>query len=637
MDAFVATWAPAILFLPLAGCLAISFVGPRLPRSASAVLGCASVFLAFVLTALVAAHVWHLAPYDQSIDVALGTWAHIGALNIGFGLWIDPLSLVWMLVITGVGFLIHLYSVGYMGHDKNYRTFFAHMNLFVFAMLLLVMSDNFVWLLVGWGGVGLASYLLIGFYFDRVTAVLAARKALIMNVIGDVGIMIAIFLMFQHVRDVSFAGVFARTGAFGTSALDWIGIWLLVGAVAKSAQLPLHTWLPDAMEGPTPVSALIHAATMVTAGVYLVARCHPIYDHAPLAAQSVAVVGAASALFAATIGCVQYDIKRVLAYSTMSQIGYMIMAVGMGAYTAGAFHFLTHAFFKALLFMAAGIVIHNLGGEQDIRKMGGLVKTMPFAFWTFAIGTVAIAGVPPFSGFFSKDAIIDKAAALGHPWLFAAAVAAAGLTAFYMFRLLFVAFFGAYRGDAAVHVERVATMEIPVAILAALAVVGGWLVLPGDDVFGNLLGGAFSDVLHAQSLAEFNWTLALGTLMIVAAGILSAYLLYVLAPQMRENAKARLHGLRELLLHAYYLDDVYHVLFEAPAYAIAGACARFFEPDAIAGLPRGLSAAAGSFGALSRAWETGYLRRYGLTIAIGAALALYFAFTTLHAGGAQAH
>ncbi len=638
MDSFTATWAPVVLFLPLAGCLLIAFVGPRLPRAASAVIGCAAVFAAFGITVALGAHVWQLAPGAQAIDVVLGRWAHVGALDIRFGLWIDPLALVWMLIITGVGFLIHLYSVGYMAHDKNYRTFFAHMNLFVFAMLLLVMSDNFLWLLVGWGGVGLASYLLIGFYFDRVSAVLAARKALIMNVIGDVGIMIVIFLMFAHVGDISFAGVFSKTGAFGTTALNWIGIWLLVGAVAKSAQLPLHTWLPDAMEGPTPVSALIHAATMVTAGVYLVARCHPIYDHAPLAAETVAVVGAASALFAATIGCVQYDIKRVLAYSTMSQIGYMIMAVGIGAYTAGAFHFLTHAFFKALLFMSAGIVIHNLGGEQDIRKMGGLAKKMPFAFWTFAIGTLAIAGVPPLSGFFSKDSVIDQAAALGHPWLFATAVAAAGLTAFYMFRLLFATFAGAYRSTAEPHVERVATMEIPVAILAVLAIAGGWLVLPGRDVFGSLLAGAFADAAHSQSLAEFNWTLGLGTLMIVAAGILTAYLLYVVAPQLRGDIKRRLHGLRELLMNAYYLDAAYHWLFEAPAYAIADMCARVFESAAIAGIPRALTGAATSFGDLSRGWETGYLRRYGLTIAIGAAALLYFVFFTMHGGaGAETH
>jgi NADH-quinone oxidoreductase subunit L len=416
--------------------------------------------------------------------------------------------------------------------------------------------------------------------------------------------------------------------------LNWIGIWLLVGAVAKSAQLPLHTWLPDAMEGPTPVSALIHAATMVTAGVYLVARCHPIYDHAPLAAQAVAIVGAASAVFAATIGCVQYDIKRVLAYSTMSQIGYMIMAVGIGAYSAGAFHFLTHAFFKALLFMAAGIVIHNLGGEQDIRKMGGLAKRMPFAYWSFLIGTLAITGVPPFAGFFSKDSIIDQTSRLGHPILGMMAVGAAFLTAFYMFRLLFLTFAGSYRGEQEPHDHPVPTMQVPVAILAALAFAGGWLVLPNYDAFGALLAGAFHDATHAQYLGDFNWLMALGTLSIVIAGILTAYAIYIVQPQLRDAVKKRVGGLRELLLNAYYLDVVYHKLFEAPAYAIANALARFVEPAVIGGLPRALAGAANALGELSRGWETGYLRRYGLTLAIGVVLLLYVVLVAAHGGAA---
>ena len=634
MDSIVATLAPWILFLPLLGCVVIAVFGPRLPRSAAAIIGCASVLVAFALTCGLALHIWQLPPASQVVDLTLGTWARLGGINIGFGLWIDPLALVWTLVITGVGFLIHLYSVGYMAKDANYRTFFAYMNLFVFSMLLLVMSNNFLWLLVGWGGVGLASYLLIGFYYDRESAVLAARKALIMNVIGDVGIMIAMFLMYAHVHDVSFATVFGRAGTFGTTALDWIGIWLLLGAVAKSAQLPLHTWLPDAMEGPTPVSALIHAATMVTAGVYLVARCHPIYDRAPAAAETVAVVGALSALFAATIGCMQYDIKRVLAYSTMSQIGYMIMAVGAGAYTAGAFHFLTHAFFKALLFMSAGIVIHNLGGEQDIRKMGGLAAKMPFAFWTFLIGTLAISGVPPFAGFFSKDAVIDQTALLGHPVLALIAVVAALLTAFYMFRLVFRTFSGSFRGAHEPHDERLPSMTIPVGILSALAIVGGWLVLPNADTFGRLLSGAFRDVAHPLGLAEFNWPLTLGTLAIVAAGILGAYTLYVIAPDVRDVLKRRLAGARDLALNAYYLDAVYHRLVEAPAYAIAGAIASVFEPEVIAGVPRLFAAAATALGDLSRSWETGYLRRYGLTIAIGAAVLLYLILVAVHGGTA---
>jgi NADH-quinone oxidoreductase subunit L len=637
MDALIAI-ALTILLLPLAGTLLIAFAGPYLPRAASAFIGNAVMLVAFVLTAFVAWTVGHRPAAEQAVHGVLGTWAHIGALSVPFGLLIDPLALTWMLIITGVGFLIHLYSVGYMAADRDYRTFFAYMNLFVFTMLLLVMSDNFLWLLVGWGGVGLASYLLIGFYYDRPIAVLAARKALIMNVIGDVGIMIAMFLMFAHVGSVSFGNVFSQAAAIGAPALTWIGIWLLVGAVAKSAQLPLHTWLPDAMEGPTPVSALIHAATMVTAGVYLIARCYPIYDYAPVAGEIVAVVGATSALFAATIGCVQYDIKRVLAYSTMSQIGYMIFAVGAGAYAAGAFHFLTHAFFKALLFMAAGIVIHNLGGEQDIRKMGGLAKKMPLAFWTFAIGTVAISGVPPFAGFFSKDAIIDAGIALHHPVLTALLIVAALLTAFYMFRLLFFTFAGEYRGAHEPHVEDVLTMNVPVVVLAGLATIGGFFASP----LATFLQASFEKFSpfflpgtdHRPSIAELNWPVAAGMFLLAVAGIAAAYALYVVRPSLREGIKRALAGPRELLLNAYYLDVVYHVLVEVPAYAIAGFCAKYFDPAVIDGIPRALAGAAAVMGDAARGWESGQLRRYGLTIAIGVVLLLaYYAFI-IHAGQA---
>jgi NADH-quinone oxidoreductase subunit L len=620
-----------ILLLPLIGAALIAFAGPYLPRAASAFIGNAVMFAAFVITAIVAWSVGHRPATEQAVHGTLGTWAHIGALSIPFGLLIDPLALTWMLVITGVGFLIHLYSAGYMADDRNYRTFFAYMNLFVFTMLLLVMSDNFLWLLVGWGGVGLASYLLIGFYYDRPVAVLAARKALIMNVIGDVGIMIAMFLMFAHAGSVSFDTVFSRAAAIGAPALTWIGIWLLVGAVAKSAQLPLHTWLPDAMEGPTPVSALIHAATMVTAGVYLVARCYPIYDHAPVAAEIVAIVGASSALFAATIGCVQYDIKRVLAYSTMSQIGYMIFAVGAGAFAAGAFHFLTHAFFKALLFMSAGIVIHNLGGEQDIRKMGGLAKKMPLAYWTFLIGTVAIAGVPPFAGFFSKDAIIDAAISLQHPVLASFLIIAALLTAFYMFRLLFSTFWGSYNGSHEPHDHPVPTMNIPVVILAALATIGGFFARP----LGTFLGGTFrgyAGTLHAQEIGNINWAVAAGAFLLAVAGIATAYALYVVRPSLRDGIKRALAGPRELLLNAYYLDAVYHVLVEVPAYAIAAFCAQFFDRVVIGAIPRGLAATAVALGGAAQGWESGQLRRYGLTIAIGVVLVLAYYAYLMHAG-----
>jgi NADH-quinone oxidoreductase subunit L len=627
MENFFLAAAPLILFFPLIGALTIALFGQYTHRTASAFIANLSLFLSFLLTVGLAFVIFRLPP-DQQLQYSHshfgGFWAHIPPLVISFRLLVDPLALLWMLIITGVGFLIHLYSVGYMADSKNYRTFFCYMNLFVFTMLLLVMADNFLWLLVGWGGVGLASYLLIGFDYERPAAVLAARKALIMNVIGDVGIMIAIFLMYAHVGDLSYKNVFGNVAQIGTPALTWIGIWLLLGAVAKSAQLPLQTWLPDAMEGPTPVSALIHAATMVTAGVYLIARAHPIYDNAPIAAEIVAVVGGATAFFAATIAVAQYDIKRVLAYSTMSQIGYMILAVGVGEYAAGAFHFMTHAFFKALLFMSAGIIIHALGGEQDIRKMGGLATKLPFAFWTFLAGTVAIAGIFPFSGFFSKDAVLEAVLTRHHPILFALSVAAAGLTAFYMFRLFFLTFLsGAYRGDHAVHAETARTMTIPVGILAVLSVIGGWLVLPNHDALSAALRSTFADVPWSQSLAEFNGELSFGVLALALAGIALAWFVYELRPAIAARVRESFAGLFALLANAYYVDVLYHWLFEKPCYALAGALARSFELDAVDAVPGAALGLAGALGALSTRWETGYLRRYGLTFAVGAALLLF--------------
>lgn len=639
MDNLLSTLPFTILFLPLFGAIVIAFVCPRLHRAAAAVVGNLSILAAFLATLLFSARVWSLPAAQQAFTVKYPPawaghpqfWAHIPPLTISFELRIDPLALLWMLIVTGVGFLIHLYSVGYMAESKNYRTFFAYMNLFVFTMLVLVMAGNFLWLLVGWGGVGLASFLLIGFDTDRPAAVAAARKALILNVIGDVGIMFATFLMFVHFGSLSYKEVFGNVSSAPTSALNWIGIWLLLGAVAKSAQLPLQTWLPDAMEGPTPVSALIHAATMVTAGVYLVARAHPIYDHAPLAAQAVAVVGCATAVFAATIGMVQYDIKRVLAYSTMSQIGYMILAVGVGAYSAGAFHFMTHAFFKALLFMSAGIVIHNLGGEQDVRKMGGLARRMPLAFWTFLAGTLAIVGIFPFAGFFSKDAILDQLLRLHHPIFWGLGTFAAILTSFYMFRLLFLTFFsGQYRGDHEPHAGTANTMAVPALILAVLSLVGGWFVIPGRDLVSASLAPAFADRPVALDLSEFNWAVSLGTLALVLLGFAVAYVLYQRRVELRETLRRRFAHVRALLLNAYYFDTIYHWLFEVPVMTLASDLAKYVDPDGIGGFTTGLARAAVAAANAIGDWENGYLRRYGLGMLIGVVVLLAFYFYVAH-------
>src|SRR6266446_2515769 len=399
--------APLVLLAPLAGFLVNALLGRLLPRRVVGWVGAGSIGLALVFALVILSQVLG----GQKLDQSYFTWWQSGDFNVPFNLYVDALSTLMILVITGVGFLIHVYSIGYMREDAGFSRFFAYMNLFVFSMLLLVLSGNLVWLIIGWALVGLSSYLLIGFWFERRSAVLAARKAFVMNTIGDVGMVFAAFLIFLNLRVLDFQGLFGRVHQLpkGGTVITAICLLLLLGAVAKSAQLPLHTWLPDAMEGPTPVSALIHAATMVTAGVYLVGRMHPLYDVAPYAHAAVAIVGAVTALFAATIAIVQVDIKRVLAYSTMRQIGYMFLAVGIGAYSAGFFHLLSHAFFKALLFMAAGNVIHAMNDEQDMRKYGGLLKQLPRTSWSFLIGSLSLVGVIPFVGFFSKEQILGAA------------------------------------------------------------------------------------------------------------------------------------------------------------------------------------------------------------------------------------
>ncbi len=445
------------------------------------------------------------------------TWIVSGTFRVDFGLFVDPLSCVMTLIVTGVGFLILVYSVGYMAEDSDYRRFFCYMNLFIFTMLLLVLSDNYLFLLIGWAGVGLTSFLLIGFWYERPSAVTAARQALVVNVIGDWGMMVAAFILFRYFHTLQYNSVFTRAHSvlpFDGSTVRLITLFLLVAAVAKSAQLPLHVWLPNAMEGPTPVSALIHAATMVTAGVYLIARSYPLFHSAPFTQNVVIIVGTASAFVAATIALANNDIKRVLAYSTMSQIAYMFVAVGSASYVAGIFHLTTHAYFKACLFMGAGAVMHALHDNVDIRKMGGLRTKMPFTFWTFFIAALAIAGVPLLSAFFSKDEIIGAiyAHASGAGWLWIVwifLVITSGLTALYMFRLLFIVFFGESRDpELADHAhDPPMVMKIPMGILAVLSIVGGYLWVPdGTDYIGNWLSPTFDRYLpHAPPEPPVQW------------------------------------------------------------------------------------------------------------------------------------
>jgi NADH-quinone oxidoreductase subunit L len=577
------TLAPFVLIAPLAGFLVNALFGRVLPRRAVAWIGAGSVGIAFIFAVNL---LLQLLTGAQPLDQTYFTWWQSSDFNVPFNLYVDQLSSLMILVITGVGFLIHVYSIGYMREDPGYSRFFAYMNLFVFSMLLLVISGNLLWLIIGWAMVGLSSYLLIGFWFDRPSAVLAARKAFVMNTIGDVGMVFAAFLIFLNLRVLDYKGLFSRVHELpkGGGVITAICLLLLVGAVAKSAQLPLHTWLPDAMEGPTPVSALIHAATMVTAGVYLVARMHMLYDWAPAAAATVAVIGGVTAIFAATIGTSQVDIKRILAYSTMSQIGYMFLAVGIGAYAAGMFHFMTHAFFKALLFMAAGNVIHAFHDDQDIRHMGNLRAGLPITFWTFLVGTLSISGFPLLAGFFSKDEIIR--AALSAPgtefWLGVIALITAGLTAYYMFRLFFIAFGWEWltHDDRHLH-EALPVQTIPIVILAVGAVVGGYIPV------ANFLSPVFGHAVEVGTGAFIG--LAALSVLVALIGFLTAYLLHARRPDLAVVWRTRLGPIHTLVEHKYYIDELYDRVFVRPGLALARFLNDIVEPRVIDGAVNGIA------------------------------------------------
>ncbi len=633
------SYAWSLLALPLAGFVINGAAGRRFTRVGVAWVGCGSVGAAFLVSLYAYLQLLSYTPQEMLAkgNVSYYTWVTSGHLTIDFGMLVDPLTAVMLLIVTGVGFLIHVYSVGYMREDPDLSRFFAYMNLFIFSMVLLVVANNFVLLLIGWGLVGLSSYLLIGFWYTRMTAVLAARKALVMNVIGDVGIMLAIFLMIREYGTISYAGVFAKAATHGSGdhVVTALCLLLLVGAIAKSAQLPLHTWLPDAMEGPTPVSALIHAATMVTAGVYLIARCHALYDLSPVAAGIVTGIGASTALVAATIALVQNDIKRVLAYSTMSQIGYMFLAVGAGAYASGMFHLMTHAFFKALLFMGAGSIIHALGGEQDLRKMGDLRSRMPGTYVLFTIGVLAIAGIPPFSGFWSKDEILAHAWAWGDwhviPW--AMGVVTAGLTVFYMFRLWYLAFHGSSRVEKRLldHVhEAPATMMTPMIVLGALSFAGGFIQMPFngsfhewlDPVFGTFKGRYFlPDPRNAE--VNFQWGAFVILLCLIAIGYLLARALYARGP-LPSPARS-VAPLYTFLTEKWYFDRLYELVFERPCYWLASASWQWLDRGVIDGLVNGVGRGVRNVSDDLRPAESGYVRAYALSIVVGVVLVVLLA------------
>jgi NADH-quinone oxidoreductase subunit L len=660
-----------IPLLPLAGAAINGFFGKKSSRRAVTTIALFFSGAAFAMALSVAVRFSSVTlPYHEFF----AHWIRSGSFTADFAFYLDQLSLVMLLVVSGVGFLIHIYSVGYMWDDPSYYRFFTYLNLFMFFMLTLVLADNYLVMFIGWEGVGLASYLLIGFWFTKDSAASAGKKAFIVNRVGDFGFLIALFLLIKHFGSLNFDQVFGSVRPLGAETagaglLTTIGILLMVGACGKSAQIPLYIWLPDAMEGPTPVSALIHAATMVTAGVYMVSRSHVIFERAPIALTVVAIIGTLTAFFAATIGVAQTDIKKVLAYSTVSQLGYMFMACGVGAFSAGIFHLMTHAFFKGLLFLAAGSVIHAVGGEQDMRKMGGLRKKIPWTFWTMTAGTLAIAGIPGFAGFFSKDAILWRAyQASWAYWLLG--LVTAFITSFYMFRLWFMTFFGEYRGEADGHGqvahsahdthaahghggihESPRVMVIPLVILAVLSVVGGYVGVPGslggNNRFDQFLGPVFhgSAPVDAQHTAlgekgaseettegsepktETSTELMFTAISVLAAfvGLGLAWLLYYKRRDLPAKVADSLGTFYQTVVHKYYIDELYGAVLVKPL--IDGSTRILWQ-----GVDRNIiDAAVNDAGDVARHasdevrhMQSGNIRSYAGWIAAGAAVVIAF-------------
>lgn len=615
--------------LPLLGFFVLGLGAKQLPKGVAGMIGCASVLASFVLSLGLMGAVFSNGALEQN----LFTWVSSGTWSVDFGFLVDPLSLIMMLVISGVGSLIHIYSTGYMHDDERHNYFFAYLNLFVFFMLILVMSNNYLLLFAGWEGVGLCSYLLIGFWFKVDEYNEAAKKAFVMNRIGDLGFLLGLFLILVNFGTLNYDGVFnAETlSQVPVSTLTTITLLFIVGAAGKSAQIPLYTWLPDAMAGPTPVSALIHAATMVTAGIYLTIRSHVLFDLSPISMQVLTVVGLATSIFAATIGLKQNDIKKVLAYSTVSQLGLMFFALGLGAYVAAFFHLVTHAFFKALLFLGAGSVIHGLGGEQDIRKMGALRKVLPITFIVFLVGTLAIAGIPPFAGFVSKDQIL-LAAYEKSPLLFAAGVIASLLTVFYMFRMFFLVFFGQSRveHDTLHHAhESPISMTAPLWVLAVLSVIGGFLNWPALMGGGDWLQHTLAGVLgmeeghehHHTISASTEWVLMGIVVALVVAVIALAYSIYVGKNTVPVEDEAE-QGFGRVLSHKYFVDELYQALFIKPIQFLSEWFGRVVDPKILDGIINGVGQSITNTGALLKNIQQGAVGLYLFVFALGIILLL---------------
>ncbi|MGI5835956.1 MAG: NADH-quinone oxidoreductase subunit L [Chloroflexota bacterium] len=623
------TWL--ILLFPALGFFYSSLIGRKLNRESCGIVGSAAVGMSFLVGAAALVEILSLPVESRSVELNLWTWIAAGNLSVPFSLLVDPLSILMVLVVTGVGFLIHVYAIGYMRGDPGYARFFALMNIFVLAMLMLVLAGNFLLLVVGWGGVGFASYALIAFWFQKPENAAAGTKAFVVNSIGDAGLLLAIFLIFINFGRLDYNGVFSQASqklAFDGPVVTAIALLLLIGAAAKSAQLPLHVWLPDAMAGPTPVSALIHAATMVTAGVYLIARAHPLYMMSPTAMLVVASIGALTALFAATIGLVQPNIKRVLAYSTVSQLGYMFLAVGVGAFAAGMFHLITHAFFKALLFMAAGGVIHALAGEEDLNRMGGLWKKLPVMYVGFVVGALALTGFPLLSGFFSKDEIILAAFASerGNVVLGGMALASVVLTGFYVFRAVFMAFHGESRVEPQLreHLHKPGSdMGIPVMVLTLLAAFGGYIqFIAGPGTIEHFLAPVFDRYSHPVQFVAGTETLQmplmLSSVALGLAGIGIAFAMYVLWPQLPKSASRWYPWVYQLLLNKYYVDELYGAVLLKPGRKLGEFLSGSVDSFFTSGVVRYASQAVNSSSIGLRRLQTGFVRDYALGILAGA-------------------
>jgi len=630
-------WIPLLPLLGSAACIGCSAAGWR---STARLIAPLAVLAAFAVS--VAAVASMLSGEAPLID-RVYTWIAVAPLSIDAAFRLDRLSSVLVLIITGVGFLIHVYSVGYMHDDEDEARYFAYLNLFTASMLILVLGDSLPVLFIGWEGVGLCSYLLIGFWYKDLANADAGQKAFIANRIGDAAFLIGMFLLFWTLADLGqpslrFTDVNAMAAALQEQApgvVTAVCLLLLIGATGKSAQIPLYVWLPDAMAGPTPVSALIHAATMVTAGVYMMCRLSPVYVHSEVALNVVAVIGAATALFAASIAVVQRDLKKILAYSTVSQLGYMVLAVGVGAFSAAIFHLMTHAFFKALLFLCAGSVMHAMHGELDVYKMGGLRKQMPITAATFLVGALAIAGVPIFAGFFSKDLILESAFAGGHYVVWLVGLFAAALTAFYVFRAYFLAFEGASRVEMhrAAHLhESPPTMTVPLIVLAVLSLVGGWVGLPHGVLWGNQIDHYLQPSLAALHGGEHHLaggTVLLLTLLATAIALGSvavAYTMYLKSPGSAERVQERVGGLYELLWHKYYVDEIYAALILNPYMELSRLAWQVVDVRGVDGVVNGVARLTGGIGERVRRLQTGNVQSYALVMLVGAACLMWALF-----------